>query len=192
MPIDKKRPIILLLIAVFAASTFAGPRRASGKNLCAASRIPAGARGLLRRRASGWTLQDVGRLSASARERWAAKRPSSCPGLAIGRFESTMTVSYGLLLVPRKTSAKGYRLLILTRLDGHYRLREAEASKSADPANFFVHDVPVSRFFDLNAQRKFNIRFPDGIVLVDSGRNENESDIFFLSGGAYHSQPVDY
>lgn len=82
--------------------------------------------------------------------------------------------------------------MVLTRLDGRYRLREAEASKSADSANFFVRSVPLSRFFDLSAKRKFNIASPGGILLVDSGRDEYESDIFFWSDGAYHSQPVDY
>lgn len=191
MRIAEKQKIILLLVALLAASAFGGPRRASAKNLCGVNRLPAKVRELLRKRASGWTLQDVDRLNASARERWAAKKPPSCPGLAIGRFEST-TVSYGLLLVPRKTSTRGYRLFVLTRSDGHYRIGEAEASTSADSANFFVRSVPLSHFFDLRAKRRFNTRFPDGIVLVDSGHGEYESDIFFWSGGAYHSQPVDY
>lgn len=191
MRIEKKKKTILLLVALFAASAFAGPRRASGRNLCGVNRIPAEVRRLLKKRAGGWILQDVDRLSASARDRWAAEKPPSCPGLAIGRFEST-TVSYGLLLVPRKTSTKGYRLLVLTRLAGHYRIREAEASKSADSTNFFIHSIPISHFFDLRAKRRFNIRFPAGIVLVDSGRGEYESDMFFWSGGAYHSQPVHY
>ena len=192
MRIEKKQKIVLLLVALFVASAFGAPCRAAGKNLCGVNRLPAKARELLKKRASGWTVQDADRLSASARERWAAKTPPSCPGIAIGRFESTRTVSYGLLLVPRKNSARGYRLFALTRLGGHYQIREAEASKSADSANFFIRSVPISHFFDLRAKRKFNIRFPDGILLVDSGRDEYESDIFFWSGGAYHSQPVDY
>ena len=192
MRIEKKEPTILLLIALVAASAFAAPRRASAKNLCAADTIPADARKLLRRRSSGWIVQDVNRLSASARKRWTAEKPLSCPGFALGRFESTGSVSYGVLLVHRKTSARGYRLVVLTRSNGRYQLREAEASNSADSANFFIRGIRISRFFDLRAKRKFNISVSDGILLVDSGRGEYESDIFFWSGDAYHSQPVDY
>lgn len=183
--------MFLLLVVLIAASAFAGTPGASAKNLCAASRIPPEARKLLRRRASGWILQDVSRLNAFARKRWAAEKPRSCPGFAIGRFESTVT-SYGVLLVPRKIQARGYRLVVLTRSNGRYRLREAEASKSENSANLFIRSIPISRFFDLRAKRKFNISVADGILLVDSGRSEYESDIFFWSGEAYHSQPVHY
>lgn len=192
MRIEKKQLTFLLLIALFAASAFAGAPGASAKNFCSVSKIPAEARRLLRRRAGGWILQDAGRLNASARKRWAAEKPVSCPGFAIGRFESAASVSYGVLLVPRKTSARGYRIVVLTRLNGRYQLKEAEASNSADSANFFIRGIPISRFFDLRAKRKFNISVADGIVLVDAGRGEYESDLFFWSGDAYHSQPVHY
>src|SRR5690242_5410897 len=50
--------------------------------LCRTDSLPADIRGTLERRFTGWKIQEPTDLGTAARERWAAERPLTCPGVA--------------------------------------------------------------------------------------------------------------
>jgi len=58
--------------------------------------------------------------------------------------------------------------------------------------NFFIHGVQISRFFDEQSKRTFQVYARECILLVDSAESEYETDLYFWSNSRYERQPVDY
>ncbi len=56
----------------------------------------------------------------------------------------------------------------------------------------FVRKVPIGRFADQSARRKFHMKGIDGILFVDTSANDYESDLCFWNGSSYDHEPVDY
>jgi hypothetical protein len=58
-------------------------------------------------------------------------------------------------------------------------------------ANFLIHRVQISKFFDEQSRKKFQARMSEGILLVDSAEKEYGAEVYFWSGSSYQHQPVD-
>jgi hypothetical protein len=54
-------------------------------------------------------------LSQRAREAWEPEKPLTCPGIAVGHFESAKSLSYAVLLVPTGHPDEGYRFLVFSQ-----------------------------------------------------------------------------
>ena len=73
-----------------------------------------------------------------------------------------------------------------------YEMKAVEQSGDSGAANFFIHKVPISKFFNEQSRRKFHVRTSEGILLVDSAEKEYEADVYFWANGGYRHEPVDY
>lgn len=141
-----------------------------------------------------WKIQETKDLSTTARERSKSERPQQCPGIAVGRFADGATLSYAVLLVPREDSDAGYKFLVFSPTPGKssFEMTVVEQSDRAGAANFFIHRVPISKFFSESSRKKFGVATSEGILLADAGAKEYETDVYFWANGSYQHQPVDY
>ena len=143
-------------------------------------------------RMEGWTIQQPSSLGARARERWTAEKPLACPGVAVGRFSNDSGLSYAVLLVSASQSG-AYKLLMFTAAT-ETRGYAVQTLDSGDmgAVNFFVHQVAIHKFFNAAAVGRLRPEARDGLLVVDAGNDEYQSDIYFFTRGAYRREWIDY
>jgi hypothetical protein len=102
-------------------------------------------------------------------------------------------LSYAVLLISQARADAGYKFLVFSPKAGQssYEMRAADSDDNG-AANFFIHTVQISKFFDEPSRRKFQVQTSEGILLVDAAEKEYEADVYFWSNGSYQHQPVDY
>ncbi len=161
--------------------------------LCDLKSLPEDARTRLTEEFGSWRVQESTDLSKDAHERWKSEKPLACPGIAIGQFQSNKTRTYAALIVPVGQVDGGFKLLIFSQT-ADQRSYEVNVVAQADSGarNLFIHKVPISRFFDDSSRRKFQAHANDGILLIDSGENEYDAEVYFWTNGGYRHEPVDY
>lgn len=187
--------IFLLPTALFgqrASGKAATVKQGEVRTLCRP--LPSDIQRHLREQFGSWKVQEPEDLSTTARERWKSEKPEECPGIAVGQFSGGTTLSYAVLLVPRGHSDAGYTFLVFTPTAGKasYEMSVVEQSDRGGAANFFIRRVRISRFFDEQSRRKFEVAARVGILLADAGANEYETDVYFWTNSSYQHQPVDY
>ena len=175
-------PVVLLLSTLLFGQ---GAARANqSPTLCKVESLPSEIQNRLKEEYGSWKIQEPTYLSQRAREAWEPEKPLTCPGVAVGHFESAKSLSYAVLLVPTGHPDEGYRFLAFSqKLD---KLDEKGA------ANYYIQSTPISKFFDEASRKKFQAHTMDGILLTDSGENEYGVEVYFWSGGRYRHEPVDY
>jgi hypothetical protein len=161
--------------------------------LCKLSSLPPDVHSRLKGEFGSWRVQEPANLSPRAHERWESEKPLACPGIALGKFEGTKTLSYAVLLVSQAHPDAGYKFLVFSPKAGQpsYEMRAADSGDSG-ASNFFIHTVHINKFFDEPSRRKFQVQTSEGILLADAAEKEYETDVYFWSNGSYQHQPVDY
>jgi hypothetical protein len=164
-----------------------------GPALCKVGSLPPDIQGRLKGEFGSWKVQEPPDLSPRAHERWESEKPLQCPGIAVGQFENAKTPSYAVLLVPEGHADAGYKFLVFSPKAGQpsHEMRAVDSGDSGG-ANFFIHRVRISKFFDEQSRKKFQARASEGILLVDSAEKEYGAEVYFWSGSSYQHQPVDY
>ncbi len=160
---------------------------------CNLGSLPSDIQNRLKSDFGSWKTQEPGSLSEHARKTWAGKKPLACPGIAVGLFQGTKTPSYAVLLVPVDRPDAGYRFLVFSRKTGQpsYEATVVEQSDDKGASNYFIRKVAVSRFFNEESKRKFQVQAAEAILMVDSAETEYEADVYFWSNGRFQQQPVD-
>lgn len=163
-------------------------------SLCAPASLPKNIRDTLTTKFADMKIQASTSLGPGALKRWQSEKPLRCPGIARGEFVGTKEPSYAVLLVPRTLKGNGYKLLSFSRMPGKtlYSSAALEESDKDVSSNFFIRAAALNRFFDEQSRRKFHSRTKDGILLVDSGNDEYEANIFFWTIKEFKHEPVDY
>ena len=188
---------VLLLTAAFlgqAGSASPVPARATEEPVvCKLSSLPSDIQSHLKGDFGSWKVQEVETLSEHARKTWEGKKPSACPGIAVGLFQRVKTPSYAILLVPIEHPDAGYRFLVFSGKTGeaYYETTVVEQSNNNGASNYFIRKIPINRFFNEESKRKFQVQATEGIMMVDSAEQEYEVDIYFWSNGHFRQQPVD-
>lgn len=186
---------LLRLTFLFALALAYRPANANqGVTPCAVGSLPVDIQKQLKRDFSSWKIQNADDLSRRARERWASEKPVTCPGIAVGLFESGNVRSYAILLVPSARTDGGYKLVVFSQREKEplYTPTVADTLEQNGASNYFIHATPISKFFNAPSKRRFRAYTTDGILLVDSAENEYEVDVYFWSGGTYRHEPIDY
>jgi hypothetical protein len=170
------------------------PRTDERLALCNVGSLPPDIQRHLKEDFGSWRVQEPTDLSVLARERWEAEKPLACPGIANGQFENTKAASYAVLLVPKGHADAGYRFLVFSPKGGQlsYDISVVEHSDGGEASYYFIHKVPVSKFFGQASRRKFGAHTSDCILFLGSGKKGYEADVYFWSNGSYQHQPVDY
>jgi hypothetical protein len=175
------------------SSSPAPAKPSEGRSFCKPESLPPDIQSRLKEEYGSWKIQEPTDLSPRAHERWESEKPLACPGIAVGQFENAKTSSYAVLLVPQGHTDAGYKFLVFSPKTGQpsYEMRAADSGDSG-AANFFIHKVRISKFFDEPSRRKFQVQMSEGILLADAAEKEYETDVYFWSNGSYQHQPVDY
>jgi len=184
--------LALILSAAFAFGTSTA-HAAPLSDLCSVQALPSQVHAVLARDFAPWKIQDPESLSESARRTWESKKPQGCPGIAVGSFQDAKFLSYALLLVPSDHPDSGYKLLILSRRDNQssFESTVVEHYKGDGSSNYFICRAKAQDFFDASSKAKCQPQAPDVILMIDSGKQEYESDILFWSNGRIRQEPVD-
>ena len=189
---------MLLMIAALAFGQVGSPSSLGASldeaSTCSLGSLPSDIRNRLKSDFSAWKIQEPENLSEYARKTWADGKPRTCPGIAVGLFQSASTPSYAFMLVPADHPEAGYRFLVFTRKARKHSYEAAVVEKSDEhgASNYFIRKVPVSRFFNKKSKKRLQVRATDAILMVDSAEKEYEADIYFWSKGSYRQEPVDY
>jgi len=190
--------LLFLITAVVASrqqgSSLPAPVKSSeAPALCKVGSLPVDVQSHLKREFGSWKVQEPADLSPRAHERWESEKPLACPGIAVGQFENAKAPSYAVLLVPKGHADAGYKFFVFSPRSGQpsHGMTTVDSGSSGG-ANFFIHKVRISKFFDEQSREKFQAHTSEGILLVDSGENEYETDVYFWANDHYHHQPVDY
>jgi len=196
-----RHPAALLLML---ASTLAFARQrsllpqlakpAEGNGVCKLESLPQEIRNRLTMEFASWKVQVPETLSPHAHERWESEKPQQCPGIAIGQFEKDKTISYGVLLTHQGRADANYKFLVFSPkgVTPSFEMRVLDQSDDGGGSNLFIRGVGIGKFFSESLKKKFQVQAREGILLVDSGENEYEADIYFWVSDAYQRQPVDY
>jgi hypothetical protein len=161
---------------------------------CDTNQLPSTIRARLRTDFGTWKSQAPDNLSQRARLSWAGTKSTGCPGIAVGFFRGAQQPSYALLLVPSEHPDAAYRFVVFSPKVENSAYEELVVEKSDDhgASNFFIEKVPVSKFFDETAKKKFQVQTTDAILMTDSAENEYEADVYFWANNKFQHEPVDY
>jgi len=162
---------------------------------CSIDILPPAVRHQLVTEYSSWEIQDMLNLSASARRSWEsnkAGKPSMCPGIATGAFESA-SEAYAVLLVPRGRPERAHRFLVFSPRDGRagFQLTTIEAFDDGGAQNLFIRSVRISDLFNITARKKLGITANEGVVIVESGKKESWTDVFFWTKHGYRREATE-
>jgi len=162
---------------------------------CSLEVLPPAVRRQLVAEYGSWKIQDLLNLSASARRSWEDRKygkPSGCPGIATGTFENA-SEAYAVLLVPRARPERAYRFLVFSPRDGGpaYQLTTIEEFDEGGAQNLFIRSVRISDLFNSTARRKLGITANEGVVIVESGKKEFWTDVFFWTKHGYRSEATE-
>jgi hypothetical protein len=186
----------LLKIATFAVLLYGhsfpslGPK--DKQATCQTQSLPKQVRDILKGEFTTWKIQQPSNLSPSAFTRWKGEKPLSCPGIALGKFETDTENSYAILLVPKEKS-KGYIFVVFSEdSTRYYSARVLDKSDEAMGENFLIHGAKVTQFFDDKSRTKFDVKTHEGILFIDAGEAEYEADFYFWTAGSFRHEPVDH
>lgn len=194
-------PVLLLLMLastlVFARQRSLLPevaKPAEGNGVCKLESLPQEIRNRLTMEFASWKVQEPETLSPHAHERWESEKPQQCPGIAIGQFEKDKKISYGVLLARKGRADANYKFLVFSPKGGtpSFEMHVLDQLDDGGGSNLFIRRVGIGKFFSELSKKKFRVQAPEGILLVDSGENEYETDIYFWVSNAYQHQWVDY
>lgn len=190
--------LVLLLLAVLLVRQVGSHSPVSAKGTeeatsCGLASLPADLQGRLKGEYASWKIQEVTTLSEHARKIWEGKKPPACPGVAVGLFLGAKTPSYAVLLVPVDHPDAGYRFVVFSHKaeQPSYETTVVEKSDDNGASNYFIRKVAISRFFNEESKRKFQVQAAEAILMVDSAESEYEADLYFWANGRFQQQPVD-
>jgi hypothetical protein len=168
-------------------------KTAEGTSPCSLGSLPSDIQNRLKGEFGSWKVQEQENLSEYTRKTWAGKKPSACPGIAVGLFQSAKIPSYALLLVPLDHPDAGYRFLVFSSKTGQrsYETTVVEKSDDHGAATYFIRKVSISRYFSEESKRKFQVQATEAILMVDSAEQEYGADIYVWSNGRFRRESVD-
>ena len=185
------RMLVLTIAGVLAASLPMSARENPDRTACGSEALPAAVQGQLKTAFASWKIQQAEDLSAAARKRWESMKVRECPGIAVGEFE-TASKAYAVLLVPVGHPDTAYRFLVFSTDEGQpYHKLLVEKWDGGGAANYFVQKIHINDFFSDSWKRKLRVVANEGILFVDAGSTEYETDVYFWTKSGYQHQPVD-
>jgi hypothetical protein len=184
---------VMLLLPSALVFSQAKIRASQSPTLCKLESLPSDIQSRLKGDYGSWKIQGAETLSEHARKTWEGKRAPACPGIAVGLFRGAKTPAYAVLLVPVDHPDAGYRFLVFSLQTGQpsYEAAVIEQSDDKGASNHFIRKVAVSRFFNEESKKKFQVQATEAILMVVSAEQEYEADLYFWSDGRFQQQPVD-
>ena len=172
----------------------AAPSDVMDSALCRLESLPEDIRGTLIRRFGEWKVQEPADLSGSARDRWAAQSPPSCPGISVGRFQNEKDTAYALLLIPLDRSDPECALIVFTQQPnarGIYGYKLVERAETGG-SDTFVLSAAISKYLQGDSISKSHSRARDSVLVVNAGPKGLEAYVYYWANDTYQRQLVNY
>jgi hypothetical protein len=184
----------LVLTSLVIGLAVSGCLALDGETQCRLETLPVELQNRLNSDFAAWKMQEISDLGKSAKARWAAEKPQSCPGIAVGEFEIPNRTSYAVLLVPVGNPRAAYRLAVFTPSENNSTsiLRIAESWDKGGASNKFIHTVRVNKVFSADWIRRLRVGTPEAILSVESAEGEYGTEVYFWADNRYHHEPIDY
>jgi len=86
-----------------------------------------------------------------------------------------------------------YKLLVFTPSASQPRdaVTVVDQGSRGGAADFFVHVVPINRFFSPEWVRRLHVKTGEGFLFVDAGESEYEADVYYWADGQYQHEAID-
>ena len=150
---------------------FIGQYNSFGQNsgsFCSERFLPKKGVVLLREKFRDWRIKTVEDMEPAHQALWQQNRFMDCPGLAKGHFTGTASEEIGLLLVPRQTEKKGFKVVVLAQKPGGsgMELISIKSESMQDQERFVVYMAPAGLYSNYNKTKEVELQ-SDGIYLED-------------------------
>jgi hypothetical protein len=171
-----------LLLTIFIVLTTG--LSAQAQNTCSDAVLPPQARSLVKQRLPGWRIKLPSDLEAYDKKLWLKEHPKECPGIAVGHFEDSRRIAYGLLLIPKSAAAVGYKIVVLAKSESadDYRVRVLDEDRGSD-SGLVISRVPPGRYPGFDTTQSVQLKL-DGI---EAERIEKSSVLYFWRNGTYRT-----
>ncbi len=137
---------------------------------------------------SAWRALRLSDLDPSHQGFWLdSKHGRSCPGIAIGHFESKSRLSYAFLLIPKQSSGAGYKLVVVSDTKRTpYNIKVLEEENHPGKISTVVYSVSPGKYSD--AEEEVSVQIP--MQGIQSEQMEVGAVLFYWKNGKYHSLVV--
>ena len=153
---------------------------AQTKEICSLTRLPNAASELLKTEFPLWRAKQISDLEAYDRQLWIEEHPKECPGIAIGYFEGSEQLAYAVLLIPKKESIRGYKIVVLNELGSAFSAKVLEQGQSSE--GLVISVAAPGQYSDFENTEAANLK-ADGIYVQWI---EKAALLYYWSGGRYH------
>ena len=186
-PVQLHQAIFAGLLVTFLTNTLS----AQDPTLCSTAELPTSVQAELKGKFSSWRVQDVANLAAMTKERWRAEKPLTCPGIAVGKFESVNATSYAVLIVPALDTDSAYKLLVFTPKVPN-SIKVLEEWNKGGASHYFIHELEINKVLSSGWIKKLDIKTTEGFVSVDAAESEYGVDVYFWADSQYRHKWIDY
>lgn len=164
-------------------------RTAQSSSPCDGATVPTPISELLNDKFPQWRPKRISDMDADNQRFWLEGRNGeTCPGIAIGHFESVSRLSYAFLLVPRSNPSGGYKVVIFSK-DASKDVYSSTLLDHADEQTYsgiVIFRAEPGKYKDLTGKNSIQIR-TDVLYLewIEKG-----AQLYYWSAGRYHKLQV--
>lgn len=173
------KPLIIVFVATFASGLLA-----QAQDKCSEKALPPQARLLIQKKFSGWRVKLTSDLDDFDRRDWDQYHPGECPGLAIGHFEDSRQLAYGVLLVPKSSAGIGYKMAVLAKSEagGDYLVRMVDQDRGSN-SGLVISKVRPGKYTGFDTTQSVRLKL-DGI---EAEWIEKASVLYYYRNGKYQT-----
>jgi hypothetical protein len=169
--------MLLTIVSLFMLSYAS----AQTTEICSLTRLPSAASELLKTKFPLWRAKQISDLEAYDRQLWIEEHPKECPGIAIGHFESSEQLAYAVLLLPKKESTGGYKIVVLSELGSVYSAKILDQAQGQG-ADMAISAAAPGQYSDFEDTKRAKVTV-DGIYVEWI---EKAAVLYYWSDGQYH------
>jgi hypothetical protein len=174
------------LLAVILAISVTVAAIAQSRN-CSIRDLPKGIADIIGSKYAGWRLEQISDLGPDDHELWAKVHGDTCPGIAIGHFQSNDRVTYAVLLLKTNAPDQAYKFLLFNEdrsgTFGSILVGHAEGKNAGQPV---ISRVPPGEYSDPETGQSVKTKLDS--VLIEW--IEAAAQLYYWSGSKYHKLQV--
>jgi hypothetical protein len=159
--------LVFTVVASVCLATVPRMSATPGPVSCDKAAMPAQVREMLRSKFAGWRPKQLSDMGADGQKVWLqGSSGKSCPGIAIGRFESATELSYAFLLLRNSDPTHGYQIVIFSkqRDGGTYTSNLLDHSDAEPDSSLVISKADPGVFSDLESEKSIRTKLDSVIV----------------------------
>ena len=164
-------------------------RTAQSSTPCDGATVPTAITELLKDKFPQWRPKRISDMDADNQRFWLEGRDAgTCPGIAIGHFESASRLSYAFLLVPQSNPSGGYKVIVFSKQAGKdiYSPTLVDHAEGQTYSGLVIFRANPGEYKDLERNKAIHIR-TDVLYLewIEKG-----AQLYYWLAGRYHALQV--